>query len=373
MKRMPNMLMAGAAGRNLGKTEFLCRAIREQSKVRAVIGIKVTTIDDPQADYRNIDGRFIISREEPADDHKDTHRMFRSGATAVYWLRVKRPHLQNGLDALLSELQHDDINTDTACLVMESGGARNYINPGLFLIIQEHNDQLKPSCAEVAHLADELVNVNADGWDILPEELVFENGQWGLKEHATAIILSGGESSRMGKDKALLNLNKKPLIQSLAENLAPNFMGILISGSPDKYGFTGYNVVEDREPGSGPLMGLLCTLQASEHDLNFVTTCDVPDISIPFARRMLREINNHDAVMPRVKGKEQPLFAVYRKSIIPKIEALLAQNRRAVYALVDNINVHYIETDADWYFNLNTPEDVENYKAGLASCLSAGE
>jgi molybdopterin-guanine dinucleotide biosynthesis protein A len=367
MKPMPNMLMAGAAGRNLGKTEFLCRAIRAQSANRPVIGIKVTTLDDAQTDYRNIPGDYVVSAEQPADDNKDTHRMLRSGAAQVFWLRVKRPALAAGLQHLFQTLEKAGIDLATACLVMESGGARRFVNPGLFFIIREHNDELKPAVADVAHLADRLNAVNGDGWDVLPESLTFNQSRWGLQEKATAIVLSGGNSKRMGRDKAALPLNDQPLLSAIAEQLLPNLETVLVSGSPEKYAFSQCRVIEDLEPDRGPLMGLLSTLKESTYDLNFVTSCDVPEIHLPFVRRMLREIGTHEAIVPMMPdGKMQPLFAVYKRNVARVIEELIAEGKWAMFALLDRLDVKTIEMNGDWYHNLNTPEEVERYRKNHA-------
>ncbi len=366
------MLMAGAAGRNLGKTEFLCRAIRAQYKHVPVVGIKITAFDDDAGEvlveqmksktYRSIEGDHLVTREEPGDDNKDTHRMHRAGADKVYWLRTKRSFLSEGLDELFQTLEADGIDLETACLVVESGGSRNFIEPGLFFIIQEHDDELKPSCHEVAHLADRLVNVSGNGWDVLPEALVFENGRWGLKEQATAIVLSGGESRRMGTDKSIMPVHGQPLVATVSSQLTPHFEQVIVSGLKEKYAFTGCHVVEDLESARGPLMGLMSTLVESDHELNFVTACDVPEIHLPFVRRMLREIGDHDAVIPVVQeAQKQPLFAIYRKRVHSAIADLLGEGKQAVHALLDRIDVHYVELEGTWYHNLNTPADIDRY------------
>ncbi|MEI6891859.1 MAG: molybdenum cofactor guanylyltransferase [Pontiella sp.] len=366
MRKMPNMLLAGAAGRNLGKTEFLCRAIRAQSTSLPVIGIKITSIDDTQADYRQIDGDYLVSMEQPADDHKDTHRMFRSGAAHVFWLRVKRPHLEQGLEVLFQTMEAAGVDLSADCLVMESGGARKFIEPGLFFIIREQNDELKPAVAEVAHLADRLNTVHGNGWEVLPEDLTFKNKRWGLKEEATAIVLSGGGSQRMGKDKAIIPIQGQPLLSSVVNQLRPHFETVMVSGSPQKYAFSNCLVIEDLEPDRGPLMGLLSALKQSTHELNFVTTCDVPDIHLPFVRKMIAEIGDADAIVPLLQGaKKQPLFAVYKKSILPTLEKLLAEGKQAVHALLDELNVIDVDLTEDWYHNLNTHDDVERYRKSL--------
>ncbi len=365
--------MAGAAGRNRGKTEFLCRAIRAQSPHRPVVGIKITSFDDADgkilADqlksktYRSIAGNYLVTREKPGDDNKDTHRMYRAGADTVYWLRAKRSFLSQGLENLFLTLESEGIDPKTACLVVESGGSRNFIEPGLFFIIQEHNDAIKPSCAEVVHWADRLVNISGNGWDLLPEKLVFENGRWGVKEAANAIILSGGGSRRMGRDKGAMPILGKPLLSAVIDQLSPNFESVMVSGQPEKYAFSGCRVVADIEPNRGPLMGLLSTLKKSTHTLNFVTTCDVPDIHLPVVRNMLRSIGDFDAVVPIFKGaQKQPLFAIYQKGVAEKIEVLMAEGKQSMHALLDQLKVHYLDLDSDWYHNLNTPEDVDLYE-----------
>jgi len=373
MKRMSNMLLAGAAGRNLGKTEFLCRAISEQSKHIPVVGIKITAFDDADGKvlvdklksktYRSIDGDFLVTREDPGDDNKDTHRMHNAGATAVYWLRTKRSFLAQGLKTCWQTLEADGLDPETICLVVESGGARNFIEPGLFFIIQQQDDALKPSCSEVAHLADRLVKVSGNAWDVLPEDLVFESGCWGLKEDATAIVLSGGASRRMGEDKSIMPVRGQPLIAAVLDQLHPHFPTVMVSGQKDKYAFTGCQVIEDLEPGRGPLMGLLSTLRQSDHELNFVVACDVPDIHFPFVRRMFREIGEHDAGVPVLPGaRKQPLFAVYKRSVAEAIEPLMAEGGQSMHALLDRLDVHYLETDGDWYHNLNTRDDLDAYQ-----------
>ena len=362
------MLMAGAAGRNLGKTEFLCRAIRTQAKQVPVIGIKVTTFDADEPmktdTYRSIEGDFQVLLEEPGGDGaKDTQRMYGAGASKVFWLRANRPFLELGLEALFQLMEEEGIDLTADCIVMESGGARNFIEPGLFFVIREHNDELKPSVAEVAHWTDRLNTVTRDGWDVLPEDLVFRNTRWGLEEDATAIILSGGGSTRMGEDKAVMPIDGQPMLSTVVNQLLPNFNTVLISGSAEKYEFSGCRVVEDLELERGPLMGLLSTLKQSDHALNFVTACDVPDIHMPFVRRMIDHIGEHDAVVPALPdGSLQPLFAVYRKgATLPAIESLLADGRQAVHALLDQLKVRTVELNGDWYHNLNTPHDVEHY------------
>lgn len=366
MRRMPNILMAGASGRNLGKTEFLCRTIAAQSKRLPVTAIKVSTIDETDVSnhsYRKFEGAFSITRETASEGNKDTQRMIRAGAAAVYWLRVQRSSLEDGLNELFSVMQADGIHLKSDCIVMESGGARAFIDQSLFLMIHSKEHDLKPSALETMHLTDRTLNFYGDGWDVNPETLSFNNGRWGLKEEAAALIMSGGQSRRMGRDKSIMPIHGRPMISSVIDQLQPNFESVILSGAKEKYAFTGCPVVEDLIPDNGPLMGLLSTLKASGHELNFITACDIPDINLPLTRRMLSEIGNYDAVVPVVQGaQKQPLFAVYRKSVTSEIEQLIKEGRRSLHALLDRLNVHYLETNGHWYHNLNTPDDLERYR-----------
>lgn len=178
------MLMVGAAGRNQGKTEFICRVISMQRDNLPVTGIKITAFDGDLTqgkDYLNLQGNFLVTREVLADGEKDTHRMCRAGAESVYWLRTKRSHLTDGLATLFQGMERDGINPETACLIAEAVCARSVIDPGLYLIIREPGESMKPSCAETAHLADLQLNPLGNGWDPTIERLSFENSHWVLR------------------------------------------------------------------------------------------------------------------------------------------------------------------------------------------------
>jgi molybdopterin-guanine dinucleotide biosynthesis protein A len=122
-------------------------------------------------------------------------------------------------------------------------------------------------------------------------------------------------------------------------------------------------VVPDRKPDCGPLMGISAALQASINDTNFVIACDMPDIDISAVKKMLRKSENFDAVIPvSHDSKLQPLFAVYKKSILPSIEDALS---KGIYKIIDAIadcNINYIQlSQPHRLYNLNTINDYERY------------
>jgi molybdopterin-guanine dinucleotide biosynthesis protein A len=366
------MLMVGAAGRNLGKTTFICRLIERLSGDQPVVAIKVTAFDDIDGriitetarcnTYKTLEGRFMITREADGPDEKDTHRMFHAGAEKVYWLRTLKSALDDGLAAVLAQMAEDGVSLDSACIICESNSARKAVEPGLFLIVRQDGDDFKPSCTEVFEDADRVVLFHGNGWDLNPDELEFSVSRWRLPEDATAIILSGGQSKRMGQDKGLLPVGGVPLISNIAGQLTGNFHEVIVSGDPDKYAFPGIRTVPDIEPDRGPLMGLLSTLRATGSELNWVTTCDMPEPNMAFIRKMIRHIGDYDAVVPvDEKGWKQPLVGLYRKDVANSIETLLAEDKCAIRDLIANIKVEYIPLTSGWYRNLNTQEDYQDY------------
>jgi len=182
---------------------------------------------------------------------------------------------------------------------------------------------------------------------------------------ATAIILAGGKSSRMGgKDKSMLGIKGQPMIQYIAKQLSGMF-GEVIIGATDiaKYAFLGLKVVPDCQTGMGPLAGLCSCLAASSHDLNFVTACDIPEMNGEYISRLFDAASGADIVMPvSPGGRYEPLFALYRRNVQLKAGELLAEGKRRISDLTDRVNTIYIRFDSgEWYHNLNSPDDFLQY------------
>jgi molybdenum cofactor guanylyltransferase len=180
----------------------------------------------------------------------------------------------------------------------------------------------------------------------------------------TAVILAGGKSSRMGTDKSMLPVNGRPLIAHIADQLRGNFDEVIIGANdPEKYAFTGLPVIPDIVKDKGPLMGIYSCLKASKNDVNFVTACDIPVINIQLIDKMRLMATDADVVMPvTADGQFEPLFAVYRKSVVPHAEALLLNNIRKLTSLLDVVKVSFVELDdSSWYNNLNFRTDYHEF------------
>lgn len=370
MVKMPNFIVIGSTGRNTGKTEFACRLITKYSKEHFVVGVKVVSIDKNEGNCprggkgcgvcNSLKGDFEITEEKLHNPSKDTSRMLIAGAQKVYMLKVDKNLLQSGLDGLL------DIVPDNAMVVIESNSMRKVLEPGLFIVIKNLKDRtIKESCAEVIDYANKIIEFDNMSWDFEPDRVLIKDNEWIIREKATAIILAGGKSSRMGgEDKSMLPVNNKPLIQHIVNQLDGHFDEILIGANDsEKYSFLNLEVIPDIERDKGPLMGILSCLKASKSDVNFITACDIPEMNIKLIKNMINLSADFDIVMPiKDEDKHEPLYAIYKKSAAIGAEEILKNNGRRIIELLNYCKVKFVEfTHQGWYQNLNLKDDYLKY------------
>jgi molybdopterin-guanine dinucleotide biosynthesis protein A len=183
-------------------------------------------------------------------------------------------------------------------------------------------------------------------------------------DRVAAIILAGGQSRRMRREKALLPLDGRPLIASIVEQIRLFFPTLMISaGDREKFTFLGLPVIEDEAPGQGPLLAILTALRASPLAVNFILACDIPVVHIPFLESLLARSENYEIVVPRYSdGKTEPLFAAYNRSIIPAIERQIAAGDRRISSLFRTCRTEFVPMDGqEWFRNLNTYEEYHAY------------
>jgi len=190
----------------------------------------------------------------------------------------------------------------------------------------------------------------------------------GKARPVSLIVLAGGTSRRMKQDKVRLLVGTEPLIQKILKQVEGYFDEVLLSVSKGQtFDFVSCPQVEDECEGQGPLAGILSGLRAAAHDVCVVAACDIPDIDMAFIARMLEVSEDYEIVVPSsAEGTFEPLLAVYKKSVIPKIEKLLASSNRQVLALFDLCKTRVLKMgDSSWLKNLNTPEDYTEYLQSL--------
>ena len=194
----------------------------------------------------------------------------------------------------------------------------------------------------------------------------------------TAIILAGGKSRRFGSDKTLLEINGVRIIDTIIEKCRPVFSEILIAGGKrSDLKIPGARLVQDIYSDAGPLGGIHAGLTESSNEVCFVTACDMPNYQLTAVERILASSEGHDVVLIRTGEFVQPLFAVYKKSILPQVEQLLSQNVYSILRLYDGLRVRYIDAPAiekkvanNLFFNINYREDFEMLLKSVPPVLS---
>lgn len=185
---------------------------------------------------------------------------------------------------------------------------------------------------------------------------------------ATAFILAGGKSSRMGRDKAFLQLRDETLLAHALKLSAAITKEVKIVGDATKFSAFG-RVVEDVYPNRGPLGGIHAALSTSSTDLNLMLAVDLPFVGADFLQYLLARARESTAIvtLPRAAGGLQPLCAVYRRPFAEIAEEALRNGRNKIDSLFAKAGTCVIEDDelvragfsSEMFRNLNTPDDLE--------------
>lgn len=184
---------------------------------------------------------------------------------------------------------------------------------------------------------------------------------------ACGVILAGGQSSRMGANKALLDFGGEPLISRVARQFTEWFQQVVVvTNTPDVYTFLGLPMVGDRIPGLGPLGGLEAGLTASRFENAFFAACDMPFLNLELISYLLSQAPGNGIVVPRVGGEYEPMHAVYTRACLPAITANLDARRLKLLSIFDMVTVRVVEESEirpfgdpeRLFFNCNTPEDL---------------
>ncbi|SFA74688.1 molybdopterin-guanine dinucleotide biosynthesis protein A [Lentibacillus halodurans] len=189
--------------------------------------------------------------------------------------------------------------------------------------------------------------------------------------HICSVILSGGKSSRMGTTKSLLEMDGKPVITHIADELKKcSHHAAVIANDPETYRFLGLAVYPDRYQNKGPLAGIETALSHIDADVYLFVACDMPFIHRDVYQYLLQSLYDADAVIPVYHERMHPLSGIYTKNVLPHIRKLLDRNQRKIRTLFEHIHVNYVtefpgipDTIVDkHFFNMNDPEQYEEAK-----------
>lgn len=192
----------------------------------------------------------------------------------------------------------------------------------------------------------------------------------------TVAIQAGGRSSRMGRDKALLPLGGKPLIEHVLQRVAGLGDEVIITtNQPDDYAFLGLRMVGDRQPGAGALDGLLTALEAARGDRVLLLACDMPFVSRPLLDYMVGIDSDAEVVIPRRGGRLQPLHAIYAASCAAFVRAALKVGEKRMISFFPSVQTYIVEQEildqhdpkGLSFFNVNTPDDLEQAEQTLGT------
>jgi molybdopterin-guanine dinucleotide biosynthesis protein A len=188
-----------------------------------------------------------------------------------------------------------------------------------------------------------------------------------MRSRCSLVILAGGRSRRMGHDKATLPAGDGTLIEHLARRLAPVVDETIIAGGSVAPPFEGARVVADRQPGLGPLSGMLAGFAAAKQRLVWVVACDLPDVEPALGSLLCAMAGDYEAVVPRPDQEPEAVCALYVRELAPRIEALLEAGQRSIKSLLDRSSVRYVTSDElramdselRSFRNINTPADYD--------------
>ena len=186
------------------------------------------------------------------------------------------------------------------------------------------------------------------------------------KLNSTGILLVGGKSTRMKRNKAFLELEGKPLVERSLAVLQSVFTEVLISSNmPELYASYGVPVILDEMQDRGPLEGLYQGLKAATYDEVFFVGCDMPFLRVELIRFLSSWAPAYDIVVPQLKSGLQPLHAFYHRRCLPTIKNNLEAGHLKITDVYKECSVRYVEErefqayqDLEKVFcNVNTPED----------------
>ncbi|KAF6634774.1 molybdenum cofactor guanylyltransferase [Paenibacillus sp. EKM208P] len=203
----------------------------------------------------------------------------------------------------------------------------------------------------------------------------------------TGIIVAGGRSSRMGQDKALLEIDGATMLERTYTTLQQAAQRVVVVTRDNQgYGLSGMETVPDVFPGMGPLSGIHAGLSASTTEWGMVVACDMPFVQPEVLHDLLvvtekwTELQGTtepalQAVISSMDGRIHPLLAVYHRSVLPSAEECLRSRRLRLTDWLDKLNVRYATvedlpgvSEDMWHkaaFNMNNPQDYQLAKEQL--------
>jgi FdhD protein len=282
----------------------------------------------------------------------------------------------NTLDRIAGEALFKGIDLKGKVLLTSGRVSSEMVTKAAMLGISLIASRTSPTGLAV-HLAQEagitlIGYLRSSGFNVYtyPETLVSEAPEISASG-VTAVILAGGNSSRMKSNKALLPFSGELFIERIYRQLSALFPEVvLVTNTPEYYRFLPCRMIPDEFPGQGSLAGIHAGLKQSKTEQVFVVACDMPYLNSELIRRMISKAPGSDVVIPESDGGFEPLHAVYSKNCLPAMEEALKNGTRKIVDCFDWRKVRVLTKDeiaaVDPEFlsfrNINTPEEYFRFR-----------
>jgi molybdenum cofactor guanylyltransferase len=192
----------------------------------------------------------------------------------------------------------------------------------------------------------------------------------------SCIVLAGGKSARLGRNKVAETIGSKSLLERVVSCLSAFNSDIIVvtareSSLPQLTNYPGLRIIEDIYPGKGTIGGIYTGLTASETFYNLVVACDMPFIKLDLMRYMIDQAEGYDVVIPKTNNQIlEPLHAIYSRNCLSPLEFLIKQGRLSVLELYPMVRVKYIDESEITKFD---PEHISFFNINTESDLNAGK
>ncbi|HWR43328.1 molybdenum cofactor guanylyltransferase [Sporomusa sp.] len=183
----------------------------------------------------------------------------------------------------------------------------------------------------------------------------------------TPVILAGGKSSRMGRNKSFVTLAGKPLIEIVIDTVTSIFPQppVIVTNSPGLYEYLGLTMAGDIYQEKGPLAGIHTGLIHSSTAYSFVFGCDMPFLDTEFIKFMVSRLHDEQVLIPRNGKWVEPLHALYAQNCLPYIEVKLNHDICRIQSFFSEVYIGYVDVN-EYGHNLKCFANI-NSQADLAA------
>lgn len=183
MIEFPKILMIGGATRNVGKTSFIYQIIKNLSEKNIIVAIKIKTIYENDNFFHGKDinplkenEKYRITKENDISGNEDTSKMLNAGAYKVFKIKTKNKFILEALSELNTLISDDNF------IICESNSLREFIIPGLFIMIKHiKSEEIKPSALKLEKFADKIIFTDGENHDFNPKNIFISENNWKIK------------------------------------------------------------------------------------------------------------------------------------------------------------------------------------------------